>query len=193
MSQLLFWTAAEPGLITKTFGASLKSFRPNVPPHQFVPFVEGKLIEPGEGDVVLCCGVKALDALRVAGIFPKNRSLDALREKPVKLGAGWVMVTFDPGVIQSQPEKREILDWDVRLAHRLLTTGSLVPKIGDYRWVSSFAPLIAEIEEMYEKIGQAGEGQLRHRNDGPVPLVSRQGFRLLLALPTSLEARTCSI
>ena len=90
------------------------------------------------------------------------------------------MVTFDPGVIQSQPEKREILDWDVRLAHRLLTTGSLEPKIGDYRWVSSFAPLIAEIEEMYEKTGQAGEGQLRHRDDGPVSLVSRQGFRLLL-------------
>jgi DNA polymerase I-like protein with 3'-5' exonuclease and polymerase domains len=154
MSQLLFWTAAEPGLITKTFGASLKSFRPNVPPHQFVPFVEGKLIEPGEGDVVLCCGVKALDALRVAGVFPKNRSLDSLREKPVKLGAGLVMVTFDPDVIQSQPEKREILDWDVRLAHRLLTTGSLEPKIGDYRWVSSFAPLIAEIEEMYEKSGK---------------------------------------
>ena len=73
MSQLLFWTAAEPGLITKTFGASLRSFRPNVPPHQFVKFVEGKLIEPGEGDVVLCCGVKALDALRVAGVYPKNR------------------------------------------------------------------------------------------------------------------------
>ena len=51
---LIFWTAAGSDTITKTFGASLKSFRPNVPPHQFVPIQSrASLTEPGEGDVVL--------------------------------------------------------------------------------------------------------------------------------------------
>ena len=81
------------------------------------------LPEPGEGDVVLACGMKALEKLRAAGLVHKSRTLDLLREKPVKRGQGWLMLTFDPGVIQSQPEKREIIDWDVRLAHRLMTTG----------------------------------------------------------------------
>ena len=98
--------------------------------------------------------MKALEKLRAAGLVHKSRTLDSLREKPVKRGQGWIMLTFDPGVIQSQPEKREIIDWDVRLAHRLMTTGTLEPQVGDYQWVSSYASMILEIEAMYVKTGK---------------------------------------
>ena len=77
-----------------------------------------------------------------------------MREVPVARGKGWFLVSFDPAVTETQPDKTEIIDWDVRLAHRLHSTGSLRPKVGDYQWVSSFAPMIAEIEAMYGKTGK---------------------------------------
>ena len=65
------------------------------------------------------------------------------------------MVTFDPAVTQSDPSQQQVIDWDIRLGHRLLSTGSLHPKIGRYKFVSSFAPMIARIEAEYEKTGKA--------------------------------------
>ena len=37
---LKFWTAADTPLIKKTLGVSLRNFRPDIPPHQFIPFEE---------------------------------------------------------------------------------------------------------------------------------------------------------
>ena len=62
---LKIWTAAEAALITRTFGASLKSFRPDVPAHQFVAWKDEDEVPPeaGPGDVVLVCGTKPLESL----------------------------------------------------------------------------------------------------------------------------------
>ena len=177
---IVIWTAAQAEQLRRTIGASLKAMRPNVPEHRFEAFEPGKLVVPAKGEIVLACGSKPLALLQESRLLPKGRTLNSLREHPLKPKAdgGFYMMTFDPGIVSSEPDKRALIDWDVRLANRLLTTGSLVPPVGDYQWVGSFAPLIARIEAKYEAIGQAGGCQLRHGDRGAVPLVSRQGLRL---------------
>ncbi|MEY9560458.1 DNA polymerase [Sinorhizobium fredii] len=154
---LKFWTAAEAGLISKTFGASLKAFRPQVPAHQFFAWKDEDEVPPqlAAGDVALVCGTKPLESLRRAGLAPKNRTVNSLRERPIKTASGgWYMVTFDPAIINNEPDKKEILDWDVRLAVRLMDTGSLKPPLGNYRWVNDLQPLIDRIEAKYAETGK---------------------------------------
>jgi hypothetical protein len=155
MNALAFWTAADPKVITRVIGRSLQSFRPNVPAHRFIEYGENKpMPEPAAGEVVVVCGDRCLDVLRRAGVVAKNPTVNSMREVAIKRGDGWYLVSYDPSITDREPEKTEIIDWDVRLAHRLHSTGSLQPKLGDYQWVSSFAPMIAEIEAMYEKTGK---------------------------------------
>src|SRR5690554_1255847 len=103
---LVFWTSASADQISRTIGAALKRFRPEVPPHRFVDFNPDEVVVPDPGEVVLVCGNKPLDVLRKAGAFPKNRSLSSLREKPVTSPTGGTfMVTFDPNVVNNEPDK----------------------------------------------------------------------------------------
>ncbi len=104
--------------------------------------------------LVLVCGTKPLLALQQAGYAPKNRTVASLREKPIARNGGHYLVTYDPAVILSEPAKREIIDWDVRLAHRLLTTGTLEPTVGHYEWVGGYAQLIADVKAEYAKTGK---------------------------------------
>ncbi len=151
---LVFWTAAGADVIRKTIGQTLKGMRPDTPEHRFEG-INGDVVVPAAGEIVMVCGNKPLDLLKAAALLPKNRTLNSMREKPFKPKAdgGVYMVTFDPQVVNSEPEKRAIIDWDVRLAHRLLTTGSLQPKLGEYAWVNSFAHLIKRIEARYAQTG----------------------------------------
>lgn len=153
---LTFYTSSKPAAVSGTFGVSLKSFRPDVPPHRFVTCVAGgPLPEPVAGEVMLMCGAEPFLQLQAAGLAPKNRTITSMREKPIQAKAGgWYLITFDPGILGTQPDKREILDWDVRVAHRLMTTGSMKPNVGDYVWVASYVQLIAEIEAEFEKTGR---------------------------------------
>ena len=127
---LYIWSTAETALLNKTFASVLRSFRPEVPEHKFVELMEG--LAPPElvkGDIGLACGNRGLDALRAAGIAPKNRSLSTLRETPFAHPYGGAfMLTFDPWVTTQEFEKKEIIEWDTRLAVRLMRTGSLKPR-----------------------------------------------------------------
>lgn len=146
---LIFWTSASADVVSKTIGSALKKMRPNVPEHRFVAVDESSDVIPSAepGDVVVVCGAKALNALQKVGIFPKNRTVTALRGKTARpTGQGWYMVTFDPYLSTSDPTKRDEIDWDVRLATRLMHTGSLDPEVGNYTYVSSFKSLIQRIE-----------------------------------------------
>ena len=148
---LIFWTAAKQELINLTFAQSLKSFRPNIPKHSFAPWSEFAVPpEPGAGDVVLVAGNKPLDTLRKAGIVHKGRTLNSLRETPIKReSGGHYLVTFDPALTQTEFDKKAVMDWDVRLAHRLMTTGGLKPVIGKYEWVGTFLPIIEKVEAKF--------------------------------------------
>ena len=190
---LLFWTASDTASVAKTFGASLKSFGANKPENHFFDIGEdAHLPYVGPKDVLIASGMRALLLLREAGIVAKNRTLESLRETPVKVSDGWLMLTYDPYVIQSQPEKREIIDWDVRLAYRLMTRGTLDPVVGDYRWVTSFAPLILEIEAMFEKTGKPVKVSFDSETEGSTP-GTRTRTSSAAPSPTSQARRTCSI
>ncbi|WP_266032632.1 DNA polymerase [Brucella intermedia] len=153
---ILIWTTSETSLLQKTFGPIMRSFRPDVPAHKFIPWKEEDPVpEAGEGDVVLVCGSKPLETMRREGLVQKNRTLNSLREKPLKRGGGHYLLTFDPYSMMTEPEKMELLAWDVRLAARVMRTGSPLPNLGQYKWVNTYQPMIDWIEERYAKTGKA--------------------------------------
>ncbi len=154
VSILKFWTQAEPRLIKKTLGASLRNFRPDIPTHEFIGW-DNELVEPSPGEIVIACGGHVLGTMQAHGKCPKNRTVTSMREKPISCNGGHYMVTFDPAITQSDPSQQQIIDWDIRLAHRLLTTGSIAPKVGKYRYVASFASLIERIKQGYALTGKA--------------------------------------
>jgi DNA polymerase I-like protein with 3'-5' exonuclease and polymerase domains len=153
---LKIWTSADTPTVTKTIGKSLKAMKPNIPDHQFLKWGEHQEPPvPGEGEVVMVCGTKALDKLQKAGLAPKNRTVNSMRETPIKRGLGHYLVTFDPNVVNSEPEQGQVIDWDVRLATRLMRTGGMAPTVGKYQWVNDFAPVINYIEQQFTETGRA--------------------------------------
>ena len=91
-------------------------------------------------------------------MLPKNRSLSNLREQPLRPAhGGWYFVTFDPALTDSEPEKHQLIAWDVRLATGFLKTGSLEPGVGSYRWAGGFSELISAINCTYAKTGKPVE------------------------------------
>ena len=157
---LYIWSTADSELLSRTFKAVLRSFRPEVPEHQFLSLHEDQAVDDqvpplGKGDVVLACGQKALDLLRKAKLAPKNKSLTTFRETPfAHPGGGAFLLTFDPYMTTIEFPTKEIIEWDVRLAVRLMRTGSLKPEVGDYRWVASLQPTIDRVEAKFAATGR---------------------------------------
>lgn len=149
---LKIWTAGESSLLSKTFGAALKSMKPEIPPHEFIAWDEEEVPKPGPGEITLVCGVKPLDTLRRHKLITKQKSITTLRETPVPAPeGGHYLVTFDPAITTKEFDKQALIQWDLQLARRLLKTGSLMPPVGKYRWVSSYTSMIKWIEEQFEK------------------------------------------
>jgi len=147
---ITIWTSAKADLIGGSFGAALKNI--GSPDHQFKQFhdeMPGEAIPwASDDEVVLVAGGKCLALLQKNGIFPKNRTVTSLREKPVKsVAGGWYLVTFDPAAQANDPAVGSLIGWDVILANRLVTTGSMKPVIGDYEWVGDFGDFILQVEE----------------------------------------------
>lgn len=152
---LRFWATGKPAQVKKTFEASLTNFRPNIPRHEFVEWFDGELIEPAQGEIVIACGGKPLSTLQAAGRAAKGRTITSMREKPIPFNGGHYMCTFDPAITVTDPSQQQIIDWDVRLSHRLLTTGTIKPNIGHYKFVASFRPMIDRIKAAYAATGKA--------------------------------------
>ena len=153
---LTFWVSstAKTAQINATIGAALQRMRPNIPEHQFVT-VTGEALLPAAGEIIVVCGNKGLDVLKEHRLVKKNLTLNSMREKLHRPNAegGHYMMTFDPGITRNEPAKKALIDWDVRLAHRFLTTGTLDPTLGDYKWVASFQPLIDRIRAKHLETG----------------------------------------
>lgn len=152
---IFIWTAAQPGIIEATFGKSLLAMKPNVPPHKFIAWVKGEAppaMQPG--DVLVVAGTKPLDNLKELKLAPKGRTVNSLREKVLTINGGHAVVTFDPQVINSEPDKKSLIDWDLRLAQRLHDTGSTMPQVGKYRYVPNFTSAIERIEQLHEETGK---------------------------------------
>ena len=167
---ILIWTAADEGVITKTFGKSLRAMKPHVPPHQFLPWNKDQQIpDVGAGNVLLAAGTKVLDTLQRHKLAPKNRKVNSLRETVMTVNGGRGLITFDPAIINSEPAKQELIDWDLRLAQRLHDTGSTQPLVGNYRYVSDYADIVARIEYLYEKTGKPVDTALDLETMGFLP------------------------
>jgi hypothetical protein len=180
---LVIWTTADAQLLRRTIWGSLEAMQPNTPKAQAVEWQDGPPVVANLGDVVLACGSKPLDSLKKAGIAPKNRGLISLRETPLcykteaGLAAGHYLVTYDPAITHSEPDKQQVIDWDLRLAIRLLTTGSMAPEVGHYRWVGGFSELISAINCAHAKSGQRADVTM-DRDHGPAPVGPGQAHRL---------------
>ena len=152
---LNIWSTADTALLSKVFASPLQTFRPHVPEHRFVPFREESLVEPEFGDITLVCGTRPLEVLQANKIAPKNRKVTSLREKPIlSAKGGYYLVTFDPYITKVEFDKADVMGWDLRLAVRLMNTGSIAPPVGDYKWVSDYGDMIAWIEARFEQTGK---------------------------------------
>jgi DNA polymerase I-like protein with 3'-5' exonuclease and polymerase domains len=155
------WTGAESQTIRKVFQPVLATRQVR---HQIIPFPEDKkqeLIVPqiGQGDVLLACGNRALEAFAKVGIFPdkKKRTIGSLREKPWKREPGKVLFTYDPGMCHIDWARVPEMQWDMTLAIRLHDTGTT--ELGgdwakDYHWLESLHELIEEIDNRFEQTGK---------------------------------------
>lgn len=106
-------------------------------------------------DVMLVCGGFAVELMQDEGLVPKNRSINSLRQKPVTCptGGGKIMITYDPGITQREADKTVLCQWDVRLAARLDKMGTVVPKLGTYKYTSHFNDAIQHVKKAYEDNG----------------------------------------
>ena len=98
-----------------------------------------------EGDILLAMGATALTHLKAAETFPKNLGVEKLRSRAGVYRGATALVTYDPTMVNVDAAARPQIRWDVRLARRLIKTGTLKPIIGTYSWVSvaQFIDLVA--------------------------------------------------
>ena len=127
------WGDADPQALSK-IKARAQIGLGNVPIQHIDPMEYPDLILPNVGDVIIVVGKWAIGTLIKAGILPKGRSVTSMREKAypheVKnaagevLGVGYWMVSYSPSILFSDPTKAGELVWDIKLAHRLYSSGS---------------------------------------------------------------------
>lgn len=104
-----------------------------------------------KGDVVLCLGKVPHEYFTKQGILPKNRTITSLRGLPHKANL-WgrevlLMFSYSTGIGAVDYRKYVDLQLDFGTALRLETTGSLSPKLGEYRYVKDFSESIAKLKE----------------------------------------------
>ncbi|KKL08614.1 hypothetical protein LCGC14_2574080, partial [marine sediment metagenome] len=136
---LVVWTNATGKALKKAVSIPLNSLGASweVIPVSHIPKV-------AKGDVVLAMGVQALARLQSFKMVPKGRSVKSVRGQCFKgpnTGASF-LVTYDPGIVHREPDKGPMISWDARLAHRLYTTGTTVPEVGEYKWTEDLNALI---------------------------------------------------
>lgn len=113
-------------------------------------------VAPAHNEVVVAMGTEPVDLLKELGVFPKSRTLSSLRGKPIKNEdtGGWWMVSYNPNSYWVDSSKAEDIGWDIRLASRLHSTGSLSPKSGDYVYVEDLSSVIDRVNEKYDESGR---------------------------------------
>jgi DNA polymerase I-like protein with 3'-5' exonuclease and polymerase domains len=98
-----------------------------------------------EGDTLLVLGAKLLGALQTAGKLPKGRKISSMRSKRHEVNGKSVFVTFDPTIIDIDSTKEPEIKWDVQLAARWVTKGSLMPDLGSYEYVEDFSRAMTHV------------------------------------------------
>ncbi len=150
---LVFWTSADDATFEKVVQEPLARLREGIE-YRKVTMIPGKpRYKARKGELVICMGIEAVNALRAAGVVPKGKkTVNSLRGDVLR---GRYMVTYDPDDLKKDAAKEPLIHWDMALAERYHRTGSLDPIIGEYKWVPDFTAVIERIQKKYAKLGRA--------------------------------------
>lgn len=155
---LLIWSLDTPRNVLKTLGSVTKT-DPDLPLQISRP---GDV--PAGTSIILALGAEkasksdskerpdsALGVLKALGAVPKGRAIGGLRKVLHRCDAlpCPVLVSYAPGVGLVDYGMLVTLQTDLALAMRYARTGSIEPKLGDYRYVKDFGEFIARVEQLY--------------------------------------------
>jgi len=103
------------------------------------------------GDLVLAMGAGALKILQDQKIVPRGRTVTSQRNHLFPLPSGaHALLTYSAEVIDSDYAFYINLLTDINIAIRYIKTGSIAPKLGDYRYVPNFGEAIEWIKERFK-------------------------------------------
>lgn len=120
-----------------------------------LPFLTSpNITKPADGSVIIAMGNEKMKQLQVLGCAAKNRGIDSLRGEVLKYQGIPVFMTYALGMRHIVADAYSKIIWDTRLAARYMTTGSLRPVVGQYKWADDLSEFIAEIEAMYAATGE---------------------------------------
>ena len=149
MGKLVLWYGGNFNNVSKLIKPVLEK---NGTPYELQQVQGTALPVLSGGDLGMAMGNKAYQALVAHEVVPKNRTVTSLRGTLFRLPMLQRMYcTFDPTIVNYDPARKPEIEWDYNLAHRLLTTGSVAPAIGDYRFVADFTDVLAKIKEIYKR------------------------------------------
>lgn len=154
---LRLWTSADYDYLQRVAKPVLNTITPR-PSAQGLDFSPFELPIPPAGHVHLAMGGKPVKVLQEARVLPRNLSLFKLRGRvwpvPEEPDKGCWMVTYDPYMVEREEQALTDIQWDIRLACRLMTTGSLAPEVGQYRWVDDFSKLVDAVKREADETGE---------------------------------------
>jgi DNA polymerase I-like protein with 3'-5' exonuclease and polymerase domains len=104
---------------------------------------------------VFALGPDSLAVLQEMGVVPKNRKIGSMRARVLTLPNDIpVMVSYSPGIKEVDYGMFITLLTDTGMVARLAATGSIEPKLGEYRYVEHFQEIQQRIIALYCKTQQ---------------------------------------
>lgn len=150
---LKIWTGAKLGDIKKTVNPAVKA-QPEDMEYKVFPLNTEFPPPLSKGDVCLAQGSKALAKIQEMGLVPKGRTVTSLRSTEIPYQDGILLITYDPGIAMIDYGKYVDMQIDISLACRAVITGTIKPKIGNYRWVTDFSSILDTINTQHHKTGK---------------------------------------
>lgn len=159
MAILTFWCKNDDAGLKKTVKTVMPKLAPVVD-WRIIEHKVQKVVYPDPDELVLGMGSDIYEELKYAGVVPKNRAVTGQRGKlfthtcldnegqPV--GVGHWMVSFSPALANMEADKAGQIIWDIRLAHRYLTTQSLQPPVGTYAYTTTLKYVQEYVRQSYE-------------------------------------------
>ncbi len=143
---LIFWTKSDHTTIkaelTKFAGVEYEIRRSGNIPHI------------DDGDILVCMGGKNLLKVQQEGHLPKARTITSMRHKLHKINGNPLFVTFDADIGSFDHVNAVMMQIDIGLVYRFVTTGSVEPELGEYKYVEDYDHLPEIINANYNQTGR---------------------------------------
>lgn len=186
---LLIWSSEDVGGLVRTLGLKGVAVGTSASPPN-----------PDEANVMLCMGAKPVNKLIEAGVFPKNRTVGSLRNKPFEAEI-WgrkmtIFATYSPSIFNRDYGCYVDMLCDLRFIHRYAMTGQMYPEKGDYTYVKDFKQSVAEMKKVIARDGRCEaaidletrgldpyfKGGLTHAGKGSKMVEAPEGFIITIQL-----------